>query len=269
MLKLKFEKIPQLFVKLKFVDYLIILALILGAVLLFKFLNPEKKWIKITVFSPAVSIFQATALHPGDFEKDPSGKQIAEIITLTTYDLPSDPKGGLIAKNLFLKAKILAKINPRSGEFEYKNRVIKIGSPTEFFFNSATLKGIVVDFEGAQPEKAPETRILTLKLYDQWPWFGENLRVGAGEIDERGQSTLEIIEKEVTPAIMTVVTASGETLLRTDPRKVDITLKVKVQVQSFKNELFFQKNTPIKIGEQISFDADKTWVENALITAIK
>ena len=260
------ENIFRFVRKLRFLDYLIILIAILAIVLLYKFFNPEEKWTKVVVLSQNVPSFQANALKIGDTETDPSGKKIAEIADINIFDIPSTPVSD---KYVFLTINILTKVNSRSKELEYKNRIIKIGSKLEFSFNQGKIDGIISDLGEEIQKEVSETKVLTLKLYDEWPWFADSLKIGEGETDETGKKIIEIIDKEVQPAEMTVVTQNGETLLRTNPRKVDITLKVKVKIRKVKNELIFRKNTTILIGKYFSFTIGNTRVKDAPIINIE
>lgn len=251
--------------RLKILDYIIIIALLLFGIIIYKFLNPEEKWIDLVILDTNVPIYQLAALHKGDIEKGPTGEKMAEITDLEIYDTPNTP---ISNKDIFISLKILAKINPRSREYEYKNKIIKIGSPSEFKFNSGLANGVIVDMEGAKPRIA-ETKVLTLILYGQWIWFADSIKVGSGEIDEKGKKIVEVISKEVKPAEITVDTSTGEKLLKTDPQKVDITLKVNIQAQKINNEFIFRKNKKLLVGEQFSFNASDTTVKDALIEDIQ
>lgn len=253
--------------RLRFVDYLIILAIVLAGIILFKFFNPEEKWIDAAVSATNVSFSQANVLHVGDFEKNPSGEKIAEITDLQVYDTEQSPAAN---KDVFIKVKLLVKVNPRSGELEYKNKIIKVGTSLEFRFNSGYIGAKLVDIEGiVDMVKKKTEKTLTIKIYEQWPWFAESIKIGEGERGEGGQRIIEVLSKEVKPAEITVTTSGGETLKRTNPSKVDVTLKVKLQVTEFKNEIIFQEDERVLIGELISFNVGKTRVKDAFIVNIE
>lgn len=252
--------------KLKLLDYLIVLVLLLFGVLLFKFFNPQEKWVTIAVAANDIPFYQVNSLQAGDIEKSSSGEEIAEIVSVQTYDTS---KTLAASKDVFLWIKLFAKVNPRNGELEYKNKIIKIGSPIEFRFNTGFITGKVAEFEGSRSVTKKGQREIIIILYDQWPWLAESIKVGEGEKSEKGEQMLEILSKEAKPAEITVTTAGGETLKRIDPRKVDITLKVKVLVQAFENQLIFRQDEIIAVGEFISFNAGKTRVKDALIESIE
>lgn len=256
--------------KLTFVDYLIIIIVLLGITILYKFFNPEQEWVDVLIIDENVPIYQAAALKVGDIEKNPNGKKIAEIIDTESYDTPevSDPTvPQKTTKDVYIQAKLQVKINPRSKEYEYKNRIIKVGAPIELRFNQAQINGKLA---GIGPDSKPkyESKILTLKLYDQWSWFADSIKIGSGEINENGQNIVEVISKEIIPAQITVDTASGEKVLRTDPLKVDIIFRLRVQAEKLNNEFIFRKDKRILVGELFSFNAGLTRIKDALISRI-
>lgn len=260
------KKIYLFVKKLKTLDYLIIVAVILAGIILFKFFNPEEQWTTATVSANGVPFFQVNSLHVGDSEKNPSGKKIAEIINIQAYNAPLTP---IANKDIFVKIKLLAEINPRSKELQYKNKVIKIGSPVELMFTSGLLSGKIADL-GTDSQQGKSTyKTISLRLYDQWPWLADAIKIGTGEIGEDREKISEVIEKEIKPAEITTTAADGQTLLQTNPRKVDIILKIKVKVLKINDELIFHKDKEIIVGDTISLDAGNIRIENALIESIE
>lgn len=252
--------------RLRFLDYLIIIIVILAGVILYKFFNPEEKWVNAAVAANEMPFFHAQSFAVSNIERDPNGKRIAEITDVQVFDTP---KTVVANKDVFLRLKLLVRVNPRSGELEYKNKIIKVGSPIQLRFNTGQINGKVAELNEKGQEEKLETKILILVLYEQWPWLADSIKVSDGKKDESRKKIIEIVAKEVKPAEVTVRTDSGQTFIRTDPRKVDITLKVKIQVQKFGDELIFRQDERIAIGELISFNTDKTIVKDALIESIE
>lgn len=257
------------FRKLRPLDYLIILVVILSALILFKFFNRQEKWINVLVSSTNVPIYQANALHVGDIEKDSSGKEIARITAVQSSDAPLVLSSNTTNKNVFINTLILIGINPRSGEPEYKNKVIKIGSPIEFLFSSGYLKGIVAS-QGTLKSGQKETKLMTLKIYGQWPWFADSILIGEGEKDEKGGKIIEVASKNSEPAQIMTTDSSGIPHLQADPLRVDLTLKIKVLVTKLSDgTLVFRSATRLLIGDKFSFNAGETRIEDANIIDIQ
>ena len=79
---------PRLYLKkLHFFDYLIVLVLILGLLILYRFFNPEERWVYVEVMDDNVPVYQAISIKPTDFEVNPSGKRTAEIEEVRVLDL--------------------------------------------------------------------------------------------------------------------------------------------------------------------------------------
>lgn len=256
------------FHKLRILDYLILAIIILAGIILFRFINPEEKWITATISTTNIPLFQANALHVGDIEKDPNGKKIAEILDIQIFDATT-PNSASSNKDVFVDVLLLARISPRSKEFQYKNKAIKIGTPIDLLFTSGFLSGKIADLEGDSQQKQLKIKIVTLQMYDQWPWLGEAIKIGEGTVEKNGEKISEIIEKVVRPAEVTTTTAEGQTLLQIDPRKVDIAIRMRVKVLEINDELIFRKDKAITIGETMSFDAGNTKIENAFIEKIE
>lgn len=260
---IRVKKIIVFLKRLTIVDYLIVFALFLLLITSYKFFNPKEKWINITVTNDGLPYYLAYSLKKGDFERAPSGKKIAEIQKITIYDMEG------IARKIYINTKVLVTVNSKSGELEYKNKVITLNSPIELAFNSGTIRGQIVEFENLTTEQALETKILTLKLYHQWPWFAEKIKLGTGESDNKQNKIIEIISKEVKPDEITTTTDTGETRLTTDPGKVEITLKIKIKAKKIQNQLLIRERDRIFIGQQMSFNTEGARIENAFITDIE
>lgn len=250
--------------KLRFIDYLIICVVILGGFILFKFFNPEERWVDASIAVSNIPFFQVNAIHINDIEKDPSGEKIAEVLGIKVFDTP---QSRVANKDVSLEVKLLVNINSKTGEFEFKNKIIKVGSPIEFRFNNGYIKGVVATL--GETKQKEETKILTIKLYNQWPWLADGIAIGESELGENGQKLVEVLSKDIKSAEITVTTSSGQTLIQTDPRKVDITLKIKVQVQKFNNDLLFRQDERVVVGENFSFNAGDTRIKDALIEKIE
>lgn len=259
--------------RLRFLDYLIILAILLAGVVLFKFFNPQEQWIEVEVSARNIPYFQANAFDIGDLEKDSSGKKIAEIVDVQTYQVYDTYQIGSrdipnTNRDIFVRARILVKVNPRSGEFEYKNKIVKVGSPIELRFTKGLLSGRLTEFGDSGKEEI-KSKLITFVLYDHWPWFADSIKIGEGEPGRNGQKSIEVVSKEVKPAEITVTTAGGETRRQIDPRKVDIRLKVKMEVQLVRGEIIFREVKQILVGETLSFNAGKTRIQDAYIEKIE
>lgn len=251
--------------KLRFLDYIIILIVILALIVANKFFNPNEKWITVEMLDENLPISQTQSIRVGDIEKNPTGKKTAEIIAYQILDTPGISNSN---KDAVITAKLLVTITPYSEEYEYKNKIIKVGSPIELRFNQGLIAGVISDIDDVTSTKQA-TLILTIRQYAQWPWYTDSIKIGSTETDSNNKKIAEVIDKVVTPAQVAGETSSGQRVLTTDPQKVDMTLKVKVTAQQFGHRYVFRKNSTLLIGERISLNLGKTRLKDVSITDIE
>lgn len=249
--------------KLKFLDYILIIIFIVGIFLLYQFFNPEKKWIYIGLASNNIPYFQANSFRIDDIEKDSLGKEIGKILSVQIFDTPESLVSN---KDVYSKIKLLVSVNPRSKEFEYKNKIVKVGALQEFRFGPTYIQGRIAELKEQDFPVTLETKTVTVKLYDQWPWLAENITESHGSIEK---GIVELISKEVEPAKLTIITSQGEEVLGTNPQKINVTLKVKMKVRRVRNELILHQNERLIVGEVIPFNLGHTRIKDAYIVKIE
>ncbi len=253
--KPKFVRLLKIF---KPLDYLIIAITILTALIFFNYAHQEKKWVNVTAFAYS-NVFLASSLKPNDYEANSSGKRIAVVRSFESIDTPPLNNNQFANKILILNIKMLVDTSRRSDQLEFKNQPLAVGSQIEFNFNSTTLEAYISDIEGKSTPKTTETKTLTIISYNQWPWLSEAIEIGDFQKDINGKKIIEVISKEVTPSQITNI-SSGEMLDTAGSNKVDITLKLKTQLQKVNDRYIFQSYNNIFIGKQISFTLGNTQV---------
>lgn len=254
--------------KLKLLDWIIIITLILAAAVFYKFLHHDQKVIHVTAISYS-TIFQTNTLRPGDFEVDSSGKKIAEVKNFESSDIPSIPNTPLLNKLTVMNIDLLVDSNSRSDVLEYKNQPLTVGSQIDFSFNSVTFKTYITEVEGNSIKKTPEMKTLDVIIYNQWPWFADAINKGDFVKDATGKKTIVVLAKEVNPTQVVNTTATGEVMELIGSSKVDISLKLRVRLEDVNGSYIFRGYSNILVGKPISFSLGKTQINNALITNIE
>ncbi len=245
--------------KLKFLDYLIIIFVFLALVLFYRFIHQEKKWINVTVISRATN-FYVNSLHIGDFETDSSGKKIAEVTDFRLVDAPNTTNP-FANKILLLDLKILVNSSSRVNYFEYKNQPVGVGSGIQFNFNYTSVDAFVTNIGESSVNKNTETKILTIRIYNQWPWYADSIKIGDSYKNVNGEKTIEVISKEVNPAQNPITTAGNQQLIG----NVDIVLRVRAKLEKTIGGYLFQGYNNIFIGDTISFTAGNNRVQGFLV----
>ncbi len=254
--------------KLKFVDYLIIVIVLLAAVLFYKFIHHEQKWINTTAISYA-TVFQANSLRTGDYEVDSSGKKIAVINNFEIVDTPALVGNPFLNKILVLNVAMLVDTSTKSDQIQYKNQPLAVGTQIDFNFSSTSLQTYISDMTGDTAPSKYLTKNLTVIIYNQWPWFADAINVGDSQTGADGKKTIEVISKEVNPTQVVNTTATGEVMELIGSSKVDIKLKLKTKLQKVNNYYIFEGYNNIFIGKPITFTLGKIQVNSAAVTNIE
>lgn len=261
-------KILSLLKKLRFVDYLIIIILLLALVLFYKFVHHEQKIINVSAISYA-NVSQTNAIHIGDYETDSSGKKIAVVKSFEVVDNTPPPGAPFANKILILNLDLLVDISSKTNQVQYKNQALGAGSQIEFKLNSADINfAYISDIEGSSKKDLIQ-KIITVQIYNKRPWLADSINVGDSQIGIGGKKVLEVISKEVEPAQITNTTSNGESVATTDPLRVDITLKLKVLLQKVNNDYIFKGFYNVFIGKPLSISVGKTTIDDAIVTNIE
>lgn len=254
--------------KLRFVDYLIIIILILAVVLFYRFIHKEQKVINVSAIAYS-NVTQANALHIGDYETDSSGKKIAVLKSFEAAD-NTPPAGAPFAnKILILNFDLLVDVSNRTHQVQYKNQALGAGSQIAFKLNSADINYVYIsDIEG-NSKKDLVQKVITVKIYNKYPWLADNIKVGDSLLDINGNKVLEVLSKEVNPAEIMNPSSTGESIATTNPLRVDITLKLMTRLQKVNNDYVFKGFYNVFIGKSIPLTIGKTQIDDAQVINIE
>ena len=168
-----------------------------------------------------------------------------------------------LPEDVFVTVRVLAKVNSRTKELQYKNRTILVGSIIDFQFNSGFIRGGVVEIEGFNQLPGKITKEIIVELYDQPKWLADGIEVGSGESEESGQKIIEVLSREVTPSANNLLGESGTN------SKVNIRLGLRAYVNNFQKQFLLRNNMQILIGNKLTFKANNTLVKDAMVVEIK
>ncbi len=264
----KLRSITKFLKKLKTLDYLIIIMVLLAGLIFYKFVHQTKKWINTTTIAYS-TVFQANSLRSGDYEVDSSGKKIAVVNNLEVIDAPALAGNPFLNKILILNVAMQVDTNSRSDQIQYKNQPLAIGTQIGFDFNSAAIQGYISDIEGSNIHKTDITKTLTVIIYNQWPWFADAIHVGDYQNDAAGKKVIEVISKNVSPTQVVNVVSAGEVVDYTGSSKVDVILKLKAKLQKANSYYIFHDYNNIFIGKPITFTLGNTQINSAVVTNIE
>jgi hypothetical protein len=253
--------------KLKLLDYSLIIIILLGALIFFRYIGQEKEWISIRAIAYS-NILQEKSLRIGDFETDASGNKTAIVKGVEFFDAVDDRSNDFQDKTLILDLSLLVDVDKRTGRIQYKNRPVRAGSQVEFNFNNLFAQTYVAEILTDEQEAHIEYKTLTLELYNRRPWLSDSIAVGSSKIGFNKDKIVEVISKDTKPTNFANA-FQGESVTAFDPSNVDINLKVKAKLQSINNSYVFQGYNQIYIGDTISFTVGNVQINDATIIKIE
>ncbi len=128
---------------------------------------------------------------------------------------------------------------------------LTIGSTLNINPNSVKLTGSIIAIEGVGQAGEYKNIVVTVKLYDRFPWYADAIPVGLRAIDDQGNITAEVFDKKVNLAETSAHTGDGRVLARQNPLKRDITLELAIQAVDREGFLYYNQIQAVKIGNRL------------------
>ncbi len=222
-----------------------------------------------------VSTWFANLFYVGMEEKNSFGKTMAKVIKVRSYD--TDPS----KRALYLTVKLDAVYSPGIGQYSYKGKTILIGSTLQLYLDKIFTEGLIVDVEGFRKLNPRIKLTIDARVADINPAFPETLgvmpfiadNINEGDVVKDSQEgiVLHILKKTVEDADKTVITDSGEVLLRKDPVKKDVFLTLEVWAEKINGRYYFFDDVPVVAGQGLPIHLDKIsiWPTITKITEVK
>ena len=184
---------------------LISILVVLSFFLAIKYSSQKDEYIDVEIISSAGEWWYSERFPPhwlaesltiGATEISPSGKKIAEILDLNSYE-----EG---ANRLFLvKVRLLVSKNAKNNTYRFKQQPLLIGSAITILPQNTRLMGNVVTIFDGNTSAEEKTLNIIVKLYDRYPWFANQIKVGDRYVDPLSNKTqVEVTKKEVVFADM-------------------------------------------------------------------
>ncbi len=214
----------------------------------------------------------ALSVQKGSRELDWGGATTAEVMDKKIYD------PGWDRKIVYLTLKLRTYYDKKTNQHSYKNQVVEIGNSLNLSLNKTSIDAVVVDVEGAGYQKEFITKIVTVKLYNRFPWYADAIRVG--DVMKTGDQIIaEVLDKQVTYSEKTVITtqksyASAKggfiEIQKEDPLKRDITVRLRLLLTKDDEEnLIFRDDQRIKVGNELWVGLSWVTLTEVLITNIE
>ena len=236
------------------------------------------KWIEIEMISMAGSWWwQSTAppvwlgnnLKIGATEKDFMGKDVAKILEIAQWPVPSNNSGTLrnfTAEKFLIKAKIKVSQNPSSGKYSFGQNPIAIGQPIALEINNTLLNGNIVWVEG-QPKAKRKRAQVQLIIRNRRPYFGQIIN-SQDTLKINNQEVFKIISKKTTPASDKQIKIEKESLIH-NLELIDILITAEIQIEIYNQQPVFLKEQSVKVGKSLFIPLSNYDLSSAEITKIK
>jgi len=257
---------------LKFFDRILIglslLAVFIFAVIFFRRSSYITAVVKIgegSVFYPSWSTARndfsgtqkwfAESFYEGQTEKDGLGKIRAEVLNVYSYDKTPT------RKTVYLTVKLKVVYSRASNTYTYKGTPVLVGSKIKLNLDSLYMEGLVTSVEGFPENTVREKIVVEAQIREESPTFLETagtkpyvadaIKAGDEIKDNNGKTVIKIIEKRVFPAKKAVTTSDGRVVLRNDPVKKDVYLKLEIQALKMGDRYFLLDDIPILVDQII------------------
>lgn len=210
--------------------------------------------------------------HEGMKEQDGLGREMAEVLSIRSYDtLPS-------RKAVYLTTKLRAVYNRASNQYTFKGRPLLIGSPVRLNLDRLFVDGLITHVEGIKDPRERIELIVEARLIEETPVFPETrgvraylaeaIKVGEEFNDDQGNTIAKVLDKKVEGAKRAVVTGDGRVVVRTNPLRKDVYITLQVDALEIGNRYYLFDDVPLLIGNGIPLNTStiSVWPEVTKIT---
>jgi hypothetical protein len=200
----------------------------------------------------------------GSFEKDESGKTIAEIMNVDSFAISSTHK------ITYIDVKVKSIYNPRKKIYFYKGKPLIFGENHVFQFQDVKTEAIFTEFvdekTNATSKKKLKIETLLARL-DQYsvetPHFQgvtqyviDEVEKQEGVYNSNGELYIKITEVKTETLEKLIANDRGDLLIRQDPLYVQARISLELEADYVDGKYFLFKYIPLKIGNSIPLNFD-------------
>lgn len=219
--------------------------------LFFKAVKQEDEFVVVDVLgsgkngwwvqSPRPPSWLVDSIKKGSMELSFSGKKIAEVLAVKSYEEGAD-------KVVILTVRLVVTSDEKRGTYRYKQKPLEVGSTVEMLLDNSRVYGSVIRIRGEKDETKEIYKKVRVKLYGKRPWLAESMKVGDRvEDDVSNEIQSELLFKKVELNEVSISTLSGLKLTR-NPILRDIELELRLLVEERGGVIYFANYQPVKIA---------------------
>lgn len=242
----------------------VVIALVLGAILLFR----KPSVIQITIRLDQQEVFAdnwsekvgsrpwyTEQIEVGAEETDGLGNTKAVIKDVVVYDYSPNRQVA------FVTADISTTYTRSTNTHSFKGRPVAIGERITLNPTNTTLKGIIVNTEGIEQARIPVTLEVTAILISNDPTFpnttgvdqfiAEAIKSGEQIFAYDRDPIITVKQVNAKPALTVTTDAQGQLHNRPNPRKFDVTYILEVNGYELSGKYYLFDDVPISINSYI------------------
>ncbi len=208
--------------------------------------------------NPEPPYWLADPIKKGYIEYDPQGGKLVEILETQKFEING-------RKMLWIKAKLKVVRNTKAQQFRFRREPLQIGSLIYVSPNNTRIYCSVLSIDEEGVQKVESEKTVTLKQYAVYPWQADTITVGDTLKNDQGTPIAEILDKTVDIADITTTDDKGNTHVRKDPLRRNVTVKIKIKTQVSTGREYFSYFQPLKIGFNLQIPFDRIDVIGAIV----
>lgn len=263
-------------------ELFILLAIAFSIVFLVKYFGLKQEWRTIRVevagrnwsssFNPygyRTPFWMSDKLRAGQIEKNPSGKKIAEVVSIENYERGDEEA------EVYLTVKVKAQLNKRTEKYVFKGRALDLGAPIELKLSNILVLGQIIDDDMPSDGYEQKEIIIVGRWRSQDPWKIQQIKVGDTMTNRAtGEMVGEILDLSTGPPTMTAFIfhedQEGQRLLLKQPSELrDAVVKVKIKVHKQDSNWYFGGHQKVKVGELLWIYTDKIDINGLEVQEIR
>lgn len=238
----------RLFGKFDLFIPLFILVVVTLGIMVLRVLLQKEQYITVELFAsggewwwdnPSPPYWLADPIKRGAIERDPQGNVLVEVLEARKFEEAN-------RKLLWMKVKLRVTPDKKSKQFRFRRENLQVGSVIYVAPNNVKVVCNVLRIEGMEDNRKEAVKVVTVEAYGVSPWYADNIKVGDVMRDSDGEVLAEVIEKKSSYSDMTTIDAKGDTHVRKDMLKRDVSMKVRMQVTRAEGIDYFSYFLPIK-----------------------
>lgn len=224
--------------------------------------SPQERIIKVQVvgrdWTQSFSGFEgfrapfwlAEKIQVGDTEISPDAGVIAEVTKVEKYERETHDF------EIFLTVKIKGELNTRTGDFKFKEKVIRVGEPITLNPGGVNVMGQIIDDNVTLKDLEKKEYLVTVRARNAEPWIISKVRRGDKIYDAPSGVVIAEVESVRTEppsnTFFSGITNSGTTFVERSTRTQDLILVLRMKVEERDGLLYFAGFQRVKTGNIIN-----------------